>query len=367
MARYPAFLYTSAADPIARVQLPWEADNYTVINPTRFTIAVRIGSGSRPDAGNADMAVPPLGAISLPTKVREFMFVATTPALPLAPDGMPTVVSLLFTKGEPAPAFSSMALSGMPSPQETVLLNHPTGGGSPFVVNVPISSAIRGVSFYPGNANNISSYLIVGAQSGVTYAQVDMSLLSSLNRAHHDVYPALDTSLNVTVISGGTNPFVLVGRATPPRAGIESVEGVPRVILWQDPGNFASRVIILNNAGNPFTSWPAVPPPAHVAVGAVVAPALNAVIATATVAVAGDYRVEAELSSTDVAAVGKYIVLRWNAGVKGAAFQPVGTTGLRVEWGRVTVAAADVFDIINGLAGGAGALYAGMLRLYKLN
>lgn len=102
------------------------------------------------------------------------------------------------------------------------------------------------------------------------------------------------------------------------------------------------------------------------AFAAVAAPGVGATIVSTTIAVAGTYRVEAEIYSTNAAGVNNYVGLFHAAGAKGQVLLP--TPGsLRIVWGRVTVAAGDTLTVQNGAAAGAGTLAGGEIRAYRIS
>ncbi len=234
MTKESHYLDTTLADPFTPVGLGFDADTFIVSNPTRFTIALRVGAQSRPrGAADSTYAVAPGSLLCLPTHGRQFSFLATTPTLPAPPEGMPTRVEITLTKNEPAPAFGSIVLAGIFASASVLKIQPDRAAGTfPNTDVIPVPSGTPTLVLrFGSNINSLAANIpltVTGTQSGRVYFELNApsggSYLGAVTgwlgaatfaAAVIRFDPELDTS--VTILSRSTqsvdNGYTLMGYA----------------------------------------------------------------------------------------------------------------------------------------------------------
>lgn len=359
MARATYYLDVTAADPFLAVPLGWEAATIVVLNPTKYSIAVRVGSPSRPRGlSDAQIPVAPAADVCLPTQGREFALLATTPTLPLAPSGMPTIVTVMFLDArEPAPAFGSIALTGQP-PASAVVLASGSGNNTNFTATVALPTGVNRVEVHYAGPVGQQGCSVAGVQSGIQYLLTGTADTDADHVPTAPVSPALDSTITcaLAALVPGAYTVVFLGYADSQLPALSHLSGRKYVDVLA-PGANALPVSV--------PLYPDVPAPSYRVFGTLVSPAAGATVATTPAMAAGDYYVEAFLSSVETPALGRFIVLRQALGVISAQYVPANlyaTLTLR----RVTVAAGATFDAVTGGAGAVGSIYNAEIRAYRL-
>jgi hypothetical protein len=257
-------------------------------------------------------------------------------------------------------------------------------GTNTYTVPLPagtIEVSMRPITFRtPLQPNDITSYTITGAQSGLRYATVQAPYVGLADSAfRHEVYPALDTSLTVVVVSGVQGAFRLIGHVVSRGQRIDAPTGIARVILGSDPATAETYPVVgltlqsgtRIDGTNPLPVRETIPAPVAALDGfaGVVAPAPGAVIVgPLTVAAAGDYLIEIGMTSNDVNAGNHYMSFDHLSAAAAVLHQeylpPPGAVQYRIA--RLTLAVNDTLRVRVGAAVGAGTLYTGSIRAYKL-
>jgi hypothetical protein len=360
--RAPYYVDAAATTPYVNIGLLWEADAIFIDNPTQYTALVRVGSGSKPVAiTDADFFCAPASMLQLPVAAREFCVVLAQPSLSAPPEGMPTRCTVLLTRNEAAVAIGSVPIVGLTPPAAVVLSVGPTGQPvGLYADTVPLPVGIRSLALR-GVGDRYGYITVQGNTSGLIY----MSMVAPTGYSHNgnalvpSVVALVDRELDAvvtvgyTVTSVGLNGYTLVGyrdRLTPQSSQVDGRQMVD--------------ILPPSQRANPVMFTPTAPD--YDVYGVAIAPAAFAVVCATPAMVAGDYRVEAELASTDLAGVSKYIELYHNPGAKRQVFAP-SPLPLSVVWSRVTVTAGDNMVIATGGAGGAGSTYGGSIRAYRLS
>lgn len=344
MAKRTEILATSAtfAESFKSYGLDWAAEWLAITNPTQYTIAVRVGSQSRPvGQSDATFTVPPTTLMSFPVNGKEYGILATVPALLAPPDGMPTVVTLLWGKGEPPPVFGSVPLSGQPPAEDFLIAaqNPRMAGTYNDVWNLPPDVRTVEVSTAGGGITNFS---ISGTQSGLLYFQSSNGFFVGTLGGKTPVIPInrdLDSQLTVSTISTSVvNAYRITGFRDRMQRGVY----LPSMRQLVDPGP---------------------PNPDFANSGIANAPGLGQVIVTTGPnLIAGDYRIEVSVHCNQAAGNGLHAVI----GIGPTTLWVVYPCNYQHVISRVTLGAGATVSVQNNLAIAATQLSA-YIAVYRLS
>ena len=387
------------------VSLDFVAQAITVYNPTPNLVAVRIGSTGIPSsAATAEIWIGPYSAQSYPVDGSSYglALLPVRSGTALATDALlPADVRVTFTAGEPAPDYSSVDFSTFGATEAIIsdVFARPAGAyvDGPFLVpswartlivsrlgvetasfNLTAGPTLRTMlSFNPLTVNERQDeaqqeyfapwYPATETQVTVNYtASAAVSNGYQVRASRHPYAGAArgvqDGRQRVNVVPLGLNALPVA--VTNPLPVVGTGAGPP---LNVNPGGGTFPVQgIVGGVAVPVQPWPSVPAPTAFNSAFLVAPAAGAVVVVTAPLAAGDYRIEAEIASSDLPAVNKFISLRWNAGALGAVIHPCGGGTAVIVWSRVTVAAGDTFDAAVGALGAAGSLYSATIRAYRI-
>lgn len=356
----------SALDPFISVGLDFPSDTIIVSNPTAYSIAINVGSNSRP-RGIADctIPVPPATFLCLPVNGREFALLLTTPTLIVTPQGLPTNATITFTKDEPAPAFGSMPLSGISVDAVILAVQTDRAAGSyNDVINLPASVRSITVRKFGGS---ISGLYVFGNQTQRYYLSLTgaqgYNLAPGANDSSSFTIPVdseLDSQITVTTVFplGVNNGYFLIGYQDRIERGV-----------WLNDGRQKVDIFPPGLAMLPVTQTPWAVAPTWEQVTAVNAPPVVAAITSTTIAQAGFYRVEYELSSDDVFAAGRHMRLQHTSAALALKrrVQTSPPTPLIGVWPSVPMVAGDIVSVGMGGTAASGAFaYVVSVRGYKL-
>jgi hypothetical protein len=339
----------SATNTHQSVNLEFDAEILSVINPTAQSIGVSVGGNISPDSiQTADIWIPAMSGLNYPIVGRNFAVAYMLPSLVNAPTGIPTSANLFFTAHENVPNFGAFPLSTLATqaladvgliPLQRIAVS------TFFQITVPVTPDIQSVTLILSLPLNVTLETIIGSQTGVYYYEADSGAFGRPSyRADVQLF-GLDQSIVVTVqtsSAGYVDVLMLGHRYVITQAIYPSISGLNQSIA------------------NP--SWlhaPDVSTQAFVA-----APAAGATICTLTIAAAGLYRIAADFGTTDGAAANKYCSLIV-AGNLVAAQPAPGSRAVTVT--AVAVAAGQTVSVQNGnVAGTAGVYWFGSIAVYKI-
>lgn len=234
------------------IDLPFSADACMVVNTSGYTLLMRRGSRSIPTS-NADtdiQRVPPGMMMTFPVDGTLYGVSLTSPATLATPAGNDAICVITFLKDELIPSFGAVPLLGTDAPEQ-VLVNHVSGGGSPYTTSFPVSGALKEITFFQGAGNNITSVVFTGHTTGYIYGSIPGGYLAGQNvRARLPVFASLDTQIDMSVSSGGTNPFVIVGHYGSADRGLWAGSGAQIVVAQPQDGNFAIPTTLIDGSGS---------------------------------------------------------------------------------------------------------------------
>lgn len=96
--------------------LPWSADYITVINPTKYTVYIRVGAQDiPPDTVSADLIVFPASFATYPVDGNLFGLVLKEPSLLGTQSSMPSTAFIHFSSVEQPPISNAIQLPQNPS------------------------------------------------------------------------------------------------------------------------------------------------------------------------------------------------------------------------------------------------------------
>ena len=340
------------------INLEFDAEVLSVINPTAQSIGVSVGGNIPPQTvQSADIWIPADSGINYPVVGRNFAAAFMPPLLVNAPTGIPTAANLFFTAQEPVPNFGAFPLSTLATQSlaDVVLLPQTivgTWSGPPAIPPqwvLSLTPDIRAVSV-------LFNASIAGASiSGqVTYASyVNTEIASDSRRRISANISAMDATVTIQAwsIAGG--------------GGNISVVGHRETIVGETTYSGALAVAVVGSkpvAANP--SWGAAP--TYSAYQQQPNPAVNQDIATISGIPDGIYRIEWEIAcETPTPAVNKkaYLVDTTNGLVLAAVPFPGSRGGVISAYGPGN---AFSLAVQNGTAITDGSYLLGAIRVWKL-
>jgi hypothetical protein len=373
-----------------RVTLAFRARWWYVDNPTGSTVYLREGNTDVPSGiASADMFVPALSARVIPCNASEFGLGFGAP-VSTAPAGLPTsAVALFGDESEPMPSIGSEAalstivagtVTTVPSGTQNVTgtVTADVGAGtqavSGQVTTVPPGAALLdGRSFASAGAKTYNVAIIAGTKA------VILEIASNTHGLFSDL-TVIGQQTGIVYYGGKTAPLsdafpiympVVVPIYSPSDTGvtIQFTYNSATGSTWLVYALAGDAPATLGAGGAQMVrEFPA--PLVASASGFVGTPAAGAVIATTGALPAGDYRIEAELSSNDNVA-GKYMLMTRRDAADAVSANPtfplIGAGNIAVVWLRVTLAAGERVSIRADPGGSAGSLYAGCLRTYRIS
>lgn len=359
---YLSISSTSAgADPFATVGLQWSADTIIINNPTAYSVAVRVGSQSRPrDLTDCTIPCPPATLLCLPVNGKEFSFLLTTPTLLVAPQGMPTAVTVTLTQGEQPPAFGSVPLSGV-SVSAVILRLQPDRAAGTYQDIIDLPSGVRSViardiGYLCGDFN------VQGVQSGQIYCAiagpvnyVDANFI--LPEPAFIVDSELDTQLRVTTSPTffSINGYTLVGYQDRQERALVRPDGRQLVDIMP-PGQSRMPVSLVGDKA-----------PNIAQSGSVTAPAVGVTnVLNLLVLTSGLYRIHADLLANDSALIQRYITLQHTNNAITVVYQVASVPapgGIGVDWLLQIATNERILVRIQNTAASTG-FYQGSIAMY---
>lgn len=191
------------------INLEFDAEILSVINPTAQSIGVSVGGNIPPqNVQSADIWIPADSGINYPVVGRNFAAAFMPPLLVNAPTGIPTAANLFFTAQEPVPNFGAFPLStlAIQSLADTILLSVAIPGAT-YTNSITITSDILSIGIFTGGGGlpYNGTLQVTGHQSGYNYAvgalpppRLDRPIMS------------VDTQLDITVANNANAGLTLL-------------------------------------------------------------------------------------------------------------------------------------------------------------